>query len=81
MKPLILTLHGELEENYGPTIAVAEDPFPVIIAIRVKTTTNRCNHVLHLYYLKHLLIFYHSKKLFPLSTLKFLPSSYQSYQI
>nr|XP_027069842.1 replication protein A 70 kDa DNA-binding subunit B-like isoform X2 [Coffea arabica] len=40
MKPLILTLRGEFEEIYGPTIAAAKDPFPVIIAIRVKATTN-----------------------------------------
>ena len=69
MKPLILTLQDKFEENYGPAIAAAKDPFPIIIAIRVKATTNHCIHILHLYYLKGLLNFYHFKKIFPLSPL------------
>ena len=62
MKPLILTLQDKFEENYGPAIAAAKDPLPIIIAIRVKATTNHCIHLLHLYYLKSLLNFYHLQK-------------------
>ncbi|XP_027120641.1 replication protein A 70 kDa DNA-binding subunit B-like [Coffea arabica] len=39
MRPFILTLKNDFEENNGPAIAAAENHFPVIIAIRMKVTT------------------------------------------
>ena len=46
MKPLILTLWNEFEEDHDPTIATAQEYFPIIIAIRVKVTTQNYNQIL-----------------------------------
>ncbi|XP_071912355.1 replication protein A 70 kDa DNA-binding subunit B-like [Coffea arabica] len=39
MRPFLLTLKNDFEEANGPAIAAAQNDFPVIIAIRMKVTT------------------------------------------
>ena len=52
MRPFILTLKNDFEENNGPAIAAAQNHFPVIIAIRMKVITQNCNQIPTIYYLK-----------------------------
>ena len=44
MRPLLLTLWNQIEEAHGPIIAAKDEPFPIVFAIRVKVTTQKCNH-------------------------------------
>ena len=45
MRPLLLTLSNQIDDAHGPIIAAKHEPFPILIAIRVKVTRKKkCNH-------------------------------------
>ena len=63
MRPFILTLKNDFLQANGPAIAVAQNNFPVIIGIRMKVTTQNCNQIPPIYYLKNTITLI-SKKIF-----------------
>ena len=63
MRPFILTLKNDFEEINGLAIVAVQNHFPVIIAIRMKVTTQNCNQIPTIYYLKNTITLI-SKKIF-----------------